>query len=42
MIGEFHDEVETLNGQEMIQYDNEPSDAFKDRAKKAIEGIKEK
>jgi hypothetical protein len=34
----YHDEVETLNGQEMIDYDNEPSETFKDRAKKAVEG----
>lgn len=35
---EYHDEMEIRNGQEMIQYDREPSDKFKDRAKKALEG----
>lgn len=34
----FHDEYEILNGQEMLRYDNEPSEQFKDRALKAIEG----
>ena len=35
---EYHDQMEIRNGQEMIQYDREPSDKFKDRAKKAIQG----
>jgi hypothetical protein len=35
---EYHEDMEIMNGQEMIQYDGEPSDMFKDRAKKAIEG----
>lgn len=35
---EYHDEMEIRNGQEMIQYDREPSKQFSDRAKKAIEG----
>jgi hypothetical protein len=32
---EYHDEVEILNGQEMIDYDNEPTEDFKERAKEA-------
>ncbi len=35
---EYHDEVEIRNGQEMLQYDREPSESFKERAIKAIEG----
>lgn len=35
---EFHDEYETLNGLEMLKFDNEPSDSYKERALKAIEG----
>jgi len=35
---EYHDEYETLNGVEMFRFDNEPSDSFKERAIKAIEG----
>lgn len=35
---EYHEDMEILNGQEMLRYDNEPSDSFKDRAKKAVEG----
>ena len=35
---EYHDEMEIRNGQEMLNYDNEPSDTFTDRAIKAIEG----
>jgi len=35
---DYHDEMEILNGQEMLQYDREPNEKFKDRAKKAIEG----
>ena len=35
---EYHEQMEIMNGQEMIQYDREPIDSFKDRAKEAIEG----
>ena len=35
---EYHDEMEIMNGQEMIQYDREPNQDFKDRAKEAIVG----
>ena len=35
---EYHDEMEIMNGQEMIQYDREPNQDFKDRAKEAIAG----
>lgn len=35
---EYHEDMEIMNGQEMIQYDIDPSENFKDRAKKAIEG----
>lgn len=35
---EYHDEMEILNGQEMIEYDREPNSQFKERAKEAIEG----
>jgi len=35
---EYHYQMEIMNGQEMIQYDREPSKSFKDRAKEAIEG----
>lgn len=35
---EIHDELETLNGMEMLEYDIEPSDSFKERAKNAIAG----
>lgn len=34
----YHDEMEILNGQEMIQYDREPSEEFSKKAKQAIEG----
>ena len=34
----YHDEFEIMNGQEMVQYDNEPTDLFKERAIEAIEG----
>ena len=34
----YHDEMEIMNGQEMIQYDRVPDKAFKDRALEAIEG----
>ena len=32
----YHDEMEIRNGQEMLNYDNEPSDTFTDRAIKAM------
>jgi len=35
---DFHDEMEIRNGQEMLKYDNEPSDSFKDRAEMALAG----
>jgi hypothetical protein len=35
---EYHDQMEIMNGQEMIEYDREPNQEFKDRAKEAIEG----
>jgi hypothetical protein len=35
---EYHDDMEIMNGQEMIEYDRDPNDTFKDRARKAIEG----
>ncbi len=35
---EYHDQMEIMNGQEMIEYDREPSESFKERAKEAIEG----
>lgn len=34
----YHGEMEIMNGQEMVQYDNEPDEMFKKRAKEAIEG----
>jgi hypothetical protein len=34
----YHDEMEIMNGQEMIQYDRIPDKDFKDRAIEAIEG----
>ena len=34
----YHDEMEIMNGQEMIQYDRNPNKMFKERAKEAIEG----
>jgi hypothetical protein len=34
----YHDEMEIMNGQEMIEYDREPNKEFKDRAKEALEG----
>ena len=34
----YHDEMEILNGQEMLQYDSEPNAEFKKRAKDGIEG----
>jgi len=35
---EYHEDMEIMNGLEMNQYDNTPTEKFKDRAKKAIEG----
>ncbi len=34
----YHDEVEIRNGQEMVEYDRDPNQDFKDRAKEGIEG----
>jgi hypothetical protein len=34
----YHNEMEIMNGQEMIQYDGVPNKEFKDRAIEAIEG----
>jgi hypothetical protein len=34
----YHQQMEDMNGQEMIEYDRDPNKMFKDRAKKAIEG----
>jgi hypothetical protein len=34
----YHDEMEIMNGQEMVQYDGEPDELFKKRALEAIEG----
>ena len=35
---EYHDEMEIMNGQEMIQYDRTPGKQFKERAEEAIAG----
>jgi hypothetical protein len=35
---EYHNQMEIMNGQEMIEYDRDPSKEFKARAKEAIEG----
>ena len=35
---EYHDQMEIMNGQEMIQYDRQPNQEFKDRAEEAIAG----
>jgi hypothetical protein len=35
---EYHQEMEIMNGQEMVQYDRTPSDKFKKRAEDAIAG----
>lgn len=35
---DYHDQMEIMNGQEMIQYDRIPNKEFKDRALEAIEG----
>jgi hypothetical protein len=34
----YHNDMEIMNGQEMLQYDNKPDDRFTERAIKAIEG----
>jgi len=34
----YHDEMEILNGQEMVEYNSEPSEEFTKRAKEGIEG----
>lgn len=34
----YHDEMEIMNGQEMIQYDRLPNKDFKEKAKEGIEG----
>ncbi len=34
----YHEEMEIMNGQEMIEYDRDPNQEFKDRAMEAIEG----
>lgn len=34
----YHDEMEIRNGQEMLKYDNKPSDKFKERAEMALKG----
>jgi hypothetical protein len=34
----YHQQIEDMNGQEMIEYDRDPNKMFKDRAQKAIEG----
>jgi hypothetical protein len=35
---EYHQEMEIMNGQEMIEYDRQPNQIFKERAIEAIEG----
>lgn len=35
---EYHDQMEIMNGPEMNQYDREPSEDFKKRAKESLEG----
>jgi hypothetical protein len=35
---DYHDEMEIMNGQEMIQYDRTPDENFKKRALEALEG----
>jgi len=34
----YHDEMENMNGQEMIQYDRKPNKEFQDKAEEAIAG----
>lgn len=35
---EYHNDMEIMNGQEMIEYDREPNKLFSDKAKEGIEG----
>jgi hypothetical protein len=35
---EYHNDMEIMNGQEMIEYDREPNKTFLDKAKEGIEG----
>lgn len=35
---EYHNQMEIMNGQEMIEYDREPNKEFKDRAKESMVG----
>lgn len=35
---DYHDEMEIRNGQEMLKYDNEPNERFKERAEMALAG----
>jgi len=35
---DYHDEMEIRNGQEMLKYDNEPNERFKERAEMALVG----
>jgi hypothetical protein len=35
---EYHQEMEIMNGNEMLEYDRDPNEMFKERAKRAIEG----
>lgn len=35
---EYHNDMEIMNGQEMIEYDRDPNQLFLDKAKEAIEG----
>ena len=37
---EYHEQMEIMNGQEMAEYGNEPSEIFKKRAEEAIAGSK--
>lgn len=34
----YHDEMEIMNGQEMLQYDSKPNDTFKKRAEEGMSG----
>ena len=35
---EYHDQMEIMNGQEMIEYDSEPNKTFKEKSKEGLEG----
>jgi hypothetical protein len=35
---EYHEDMEIMNGQEMVEFDREPNETYKERAKEAIEG----